>query len=47
MGMRAELDEANREAMERMMDEPPPPAVLAYVAINGRDPEGWPPNPRG
>jgi len=43
--MQAELDEGNREARERMLDQPPTPPVLAYEAVYGHEPDGWPPIP--
>ena len=41
--MRASLDEGHREAVEAAQDRPPPTVVLAYEAVYGQYPEGWPP----
>ncbi len=41
--LRASLDEGHREAVEAAQDRGPPAVVLAYRAVYGRDPAGWPP----
>ena len=41
--LRASLDEGHREAVEASRDRPPPATVLAYEAVYGCFPEGWPP----
>jgi hypothetical protein len=40
---RESLDEGYRESVELALKSPPPAIVLAYQAVFGRDPEGWPP----
>jgi len=41
--MRAKLDEGYRESVEASRDQPPPATVLAYEAVFGEFPKGWPP----
>jgi hypothetical protein len=41
--MRAELDDAYREAVEESRRHPPSATVRAYRAVYSRDPRGWPP----
>ncbi len=41
--MRESLDEGYRESVEASRDQPPPTTVLAYEAVYGEFPEGWPP----
>lgn len=41
--MREKLAEGHREAIEASRDKPPPRTVLAYRAVYGRFPQGWPP----
>jgi hypothetical protein len=45
--MQESLDEGHREAVEEAQHRPPPPTVLAYRAVYGRDPQGWPPKVEG
>jgi hypothetical protein len=40
---RESLDEGHREAVEQALNQPPPTAVLAYEAVYGCLPRGWPP----
>jgi hypothetical protein len=42
--MREKLDEGYREAVEASKDRPPPHTVLAYEAVFGEYPRGWPPD---
>ena len=41
--LRADLDEAHREAVEQASSQPPPATVRAYRAVYGHFPTGWPP----
>ena len=41
--MREKLDEAHLEAVEEAQDQEPPKTVLAYQAVYGELPLGWPP----
>lgn len=41
--LRADLDEAHREALEAAQDSSPPKSVSAYRVIYGDWPRGWPP----
>lgn len=41
--MREGLAKGNREAREEAMDRAPPPTILAYNEVFGKDPKGWPP----
>jgi hypothetical protein len=41
--LRAALDVDYREAVEKARHGPPPTTVLAYRAVYGHDPQGWPP----
>ena len=43
--LRESLAEGHREAAEQAADGPPPATVLAYEAVFGRFPRGWPPSP--
>jgi hypothetical protein len=40
---RTELAEGGAQARRDALDHPPPVPVLAYQAVYGRDPKGWPP----
>ena len=40
---RAELADANAQAREAALDQPPPAVVSAYRAVYRCDPSGWPP----
>ena len=42
--LRRSLDDGYREAVERAADGPPPATVLAYEAVFGCFPRGWPPS---
>jgi hypothetical protein len=42
---RQTLDEGYREAIEEVLNRPPPTIVQAYRVVHGRDPQGWPPTP--
>jgi hypothetical protein len=44
-GLRESLDEGYHEAIQQALKSPPPTTVLAYRAIYGRNPRGWPPSP--
>lgn len=41
--MRESFDQGYREAVEQAKHAPPPPTVLAYRTVYGRNPRGWPP----
>jgi hypothetical protein len=41
--MRAEMEEAHREAVDAAQQSEPPKTVQAYHAVYGEYPEGWPP----
>jgi len=43
--LRESLDEGYRAAVEQAADAPPPATVLAYEAVFGCFPPGWPPAP--
>ena len=41
--MREAIDQGYRAAVEEARRGPPPPTVLAYCSVYGRNPRGWPP----
>lgn len=43
-GLRASLDEAHRDAIEKTRQDVPPQIIIAYQSVYGRFPRGWPPN---
>jgi hypothetical protein len=43
--LRESFDESYRDAVEEALEHPPPTIVRAYIAVFGREPRGWPPEP--